>query len=202
MDSDRQKDIYAIYSLMLTNPQTSHGPYTSDRYLIAMTTGPGRPEQPCVRPPKEREPDFREALADYENRKATPRQLTQSFSINKPYMMLSPDEAKDFIAARLPRPGGNATDERFRGVSDLIILSDVYFNQRGTLALTAISMFCGGLCGMSQWKVFEKVNNGQWEERRWATCMTIARKLKVLAQNVLASTHWLGAFVHNPSRMP
>ena len=39
-DSDREKDVYAIYSLMLTNPSTSHGPYTSDRYLIARTTGP------------------------------------------------------------------------------------------------------------------------------------------------------------------
>jgi hypothetical protein len=179
VDSDREKDVYAIYSLMLTNPTTSHGPYTSDRYLIAMTTGPGRPAEPCVRPPKEREAEFQEVLADFEIRKAKPLQLTQSFSISKPYVLLSPEEVNDFISARFPRPGRGATDERFRGVSDLITLSDVYFNRSGTLALTAISMFCGGLCGMSQWKVYEKLDSGKWEERRWATCMTVARKLEI-----------------------
>ena len=103
-DSEREKDVYAIYSLMLTNPQTSHGPYTSDRYLIAMTTGPGRPAEPCVRPPKEREAEFQEVLADFESRKTKTRQLTQSFSISKPYVLLSPDEVKDFISARFPSP--------------------------------------------------------------------------------------------------
>jgi hypothetical protein len=173
-DSDREKDVYAIYSQMLTNLTTSHGPYTSDRYLIAVTTSPGRPEVPCVRPPKEREAEFQEVLADFESRKAKPRQLTQSFSISKPYALLTPDEVKDFISTRFPRPIVGTNDERFRGVSDLITLSDVYFNQRGTLALTAISTWCGGLCASYQWKVFEKADRGQWEERRWVSCMTVA----------------------------
>jgi hypothetical protein len=180
-DSEREKDVYAIYSLMLTNPSTSHGPYTSDRLLIARTTGPGVPQEPCVRPTKEREADFREILADYGSRKATPRQLKQAFSISKPYLLLSPDEVKDFISARFSMPNPGATDERFRGVSDVITLSDVYFNQRGTLALTAISTWCGGLCASYQWKVFEKVDGGKWEERDWITCMTVAGNLGVPA---------------------
>lgn len=182
-DSEREKDVYAIYSLMLTNPATSHGPYTSDRYLIARTTGPGVPQEPCVRPTKERETDFQQVLADYNSRKATPRQLKREFSISKPYDLLSPEEVKDFISARFPRPSPGATDERFRDVSDVITLSNVYFNQRGTLALTAISTWCGGLCAFYQWKVFEKVDSGQWEERQWTSCMTIALKLEVPIQN-------------------
>jgi hypothetical protein len=174
LDVDREKEVYAIYSLMLTNPQTSHGPYTSERFLIASATGPGLPKDPCVRPPKERDGDFQEVLADFESRKATPRQLKQAFSLGKPYLLLSPEEVQDFIAARRPTPGRKATDERFRGISDLITLSDVYFNRSGTLALTAISTFCGGLCGRSQWKVFEKVDSGRWEELPWATCVTVA----------------------------
>jgi len=168
-DSVREKDVYAIYSLMLTNPATSHGPYTSDRYLIAGTTGPGYPQEPCVRPPKEREAEFRQVLADYNSRKATPRQLKRAFSISKPYDLLRPDEVKDFMSARL-MPGGNPLVERFRGLTDVITLSDVYFNQQGTLVLTAISTWCGGLCASYQWKVFEKVDSGKWDERQWTTC--------------------------------
>jgi hypothetical protein len=171
-----EKAVYEIYSLMLTNLDTSHGPYTSDRYLIRMETGAAFPEVPCVRPPKERQADFGEVLAAYRARKATPRQLQWAFSIVKPYILLSPDEVKDFMSERL-RPGGEPKDERFRGVSDLITLSDVYFNQKGTLALTAISTWCGGLCASFQWKVFEKMASGQWEERQWVTCMTVAGNL-------------------------
>jgi hypothetical protein len=100
-NSAREKDVYAIYSLMLTNPQTSHGPDNNVRYLIAMTTGPGHPEKPCVQPPKEREADFQEVLTDFERRKSTPQQLKRAFSISKPYVLLTADEVKD-IQARLP----------------------------------------------------------------------------------------------------
>jgi hypothetical protein len=100
-DSEREKDVYAIYSLMLTNLQTSHGPYISDQYLIAMTIGPGHPQEPCVRPPKERQADFKEVLADFERRKATPpRELKESFSISKPYMLLRPSCAVPASARR------------------------------------------------------------------------------------------------------
>lgn len=174
-DSEREKGVYAIYSLMLTNPATSHGPYTSDRFLIARTTGPGVPQEPCVRPPKDREAEFQRVLADFNRRKATPRELKRAFSISKPYELLSADDVKDFIST----PGPDARDKRFQGVSDLITLSDVYFNERGTLALTAISTWCGGLCASYLWKVYEKVDNGQWEERRWITCMTMAGNLGI-----------------------
>jgi hypothetical protein len=111
---------------------------------------------------------------DYEQRKATPRELKPALSISKPYVLLSADEAKTFIESRMPKPGKEAPIERFKGVTDLFTLSDVYFNKRGTLALTGISTFCGGLCGLFQWKVFERLGSGMWEERRWTTCTAIA----------------------------
>ena len=75
---------------------------------------------------------------------------------------------------RWPAPEPRATDERFRGVTDVFTLSDVYFNGRQTLALTAIASWCGGLCALYQWRVLEKVAEGKWEERPWVGCMTIA----------------------------
>jgi hypothetical protein len=176
-DSQQERDVYAIYSLMLTNPQTSHGPDNNERYLIARTTAPGNPKEPCVAPPKEREADFREVLTDFERRKATPRQLQPAFSIDKPYELLSADEVREFIGTRFPKPGTETANPRYRGVSDLYTFSDVYFNPGRTLALTAISTWCGGLCAMYQWKVFEKLDSGMWEERRWTTCATMAGTL-------------------------
>ena len=174
-DAEREKDVYAIYSLMLANLQTSHGPYEGDRYLIAATTGPGNPQEPCVRPPKEREADFREVLSDYQRRRTTSRELRPEFKIEKPYFFLLAQDVAAFHGERL-RPGRtpDQADGRFRGVSDLITLSDVYFNQRRTLALTAISTWCGGLCAAYQWRVFEKSESGEWQERNWVTCRSVA----------------------------
>ena len=175
-ESESEKDVYAIYSLMLTNPQTSHGPDHNPWYLIAPATVPGTPQVPCVTPPEERAPEFREVLVDFEHRKATQQQLKPAFSIPKPYFLLSADEVKAFIEDRASgktQPGN--TDERFRGVADLFTLTGVYFNPRRTLALTAISSWCGSLCALYQWKVLEKTDTGLWQERNWGACATIAR---------------------------
>jgi len=176
VDLEREKEVYAIYSLMLTNPSTSHGADDNERYLIAPTTVPAQPETPCVRPPKDHEAAFREVLADYGRRQALPRQLKPMLSIPKPYMLLTADEVMAFMDERsLHRPGQQPASAQFRGVTDIFMLSDVYFNPRRTLALTAIASFCGSLCGLRQWKVFEKLHTGKWEELRWGACSVIAK---------------------------
>jgi hypothetical protein len=119
-DSEREKDTYAIYSLLLTSPKTSHGADNNERYLIAPMTVPGVPPIPCIRPPKEREGDFAEVLADYDRRKATQQPLKAMFSIPKPYVLLTADEVRAFIEERSwPKPIPKPRDERFRGVADL-----------------------------------------------------------------------------------
>lgn len=139
-DSERDKDVYAIYSLLLTNPETSHGRDDNERYLIAPTTAAGVPPIPCVAAPKERQADFREVLADYDHRKGTQRALKPLISISKPYLLLTEDEVKGFIAERMPvRASNKPTDERFHGDIDLFRLTDVYFNPARTLALVQIS---------------------------------------------------------------
>ena len=176
IDPEREKDVYAIYSLMLTNPKTSHGADKDGRYLIRATTVPGSPQVPCVRPPKEREADFGEVLADFERRSDTARQLERKLSIQKPYVLLTADQAKQFIEEHSLHPNRpKPREEQFLGVADLYSLSDVYLNPRRTLALTAISSWCGLLCGSFQWKVFEKTESGKWEELDWSTCMVVAR---------------------------
>ena len=174
-DPEREKDVYAIYSLMLTNPRTSHGVDNNERLLIGMNTKPPSVQLSCMRSPKDKEAEFREVLADYEHRKTIPRQLKPPLSVPKPYMLLTDDEVRAFSEERL-RPFAQQ-DDRFRGVSDYFTLSDVYFNQAGTLALTALSSWCGGLCAQSQWRVFEKADNDRCVERQWGLCATIPENL-------------------------
>jgi hypothetical protein len=167
--AERKSDVYAIYSLMLTNPQTSHGPDDNEVYLIADTTVPGVPSVPCVRPPAEEEQRFAEVIADFNQRKDAHPKLEPAFQITKPFRLLTPEEVDSFVKrdrTKVIALGSKAPD--------LFRLTDVYFDRNRTLALTAISTWCGGLCGLFQWKVFEKSISGQWQENKWITCTTIA----------------------------
>jgi hypothetical protein len=175
-DAEREKDVYDIFSLMLNDPHTGHWADNSARYLISETTGRGMPRDPCVTPPKERGAEYREVLTDFERRKDEPRKLERKLELPKPYLLLSADDVKKFrglrLTVRLNEPP--EVDERFRGVVDLFTLTDVYFNPKGTLALTAIESWCGGLCALWQWKVFEKSESGEWHELQWQVCTVVS----------------------------
>ena len=174
-DPGRRADIYAIYSLMMTDPKTSHGPGGNDIYLIAEKTEPGIPAEPCVRVPAGYEDTYREILADYKARRDQPATVERALTISKPYRLLNGDEAAEFVRSRtIPFPDRARVDP-FPGSTDLFRLGDIYFNRQRTMALTALSSWCGKLCALWSWRVFEKASNGQWEERRWVGCMTIAR---------------------------
>jgi hypothetical protein len=49
-----------------------------------------------VGPPKEREAEYREVLADFERRKGAERRLERKFEIAKPYILLKAEEADQF----------------------------------------------------------------------------------------------------------
>jgi hypothetical protein len=173
-DADRERDVYTIYSLLMTNPRTSHGPDNNQLYLIQAETGPGIPTPPCVAPPPDRIAEFQQVLADYESRGSTPKLLKRALTLAKPYVLASAGQVKAFREDRfLPKPG-QQREEQFRGVQDVFTLSEVYFNPGRTLAMTAMSSWCGSLCGLWEWRVFEKTTLGNWEERPWVHCSTIA----------------------------
>jgi hypothetical protein len=170
-----ERDVYAIYSQMLANPLTDNPLDNNARYLIADRSDPPFPPEECITAPKEREKAFREVLSDYERRKGKPRKLKPLFTIQKPYLLLNPEEVEAFEATPLATSERRVRDERFRGVTHLFTLSDVYFDNSHALALSAISSWCGNQCGLFQWKVFEKVGTDGWVERPWAMgCFAIA----------------------------
>jgi hypothetical protein len=175
-EDDRRTDTYTIYSIIMNNPTTSHGPDNSEVYLIGEMTRPGFPGEPCVRVPPEYDQAYREILNEYYQRKDKPVKLERAFNIAKSYQLLNADEVKEFVAIhssfpRTPYPNPN---ELFKRTTDLYWLTDMYFNQSRTLALTAFSTFCGSLCGSMTWKIFQKTPDGRWEERPWVFCITVA----------------------------
>ncbi len=174
--SAREQDVYAIYSQMLTNLTTSHGANTNERYLIMAATVPGTPGDPCIEPPADRAADFREVLSDFERRKDNPpRKLKREFTITKTYVLVSAEQVKKFVKSRRSSlKDDESSSDEFRGVTDLIQLSDVYFNPSRTLALSAISTWCGSLCARYEWKVFEKRPDGSWQELPWVSCITVS----------------------------
>ena len=162
----------------MTNPATSHGgPSTDDVYLIADMTRPAVPAEPCVRVPTQYEAAYQEILDEYHRRKDKPVKLERALNIAKPYELLNADDVREYVAIhsgylRIPDPNPK---ELLRKAQDLFWLGDVYFDHSHTLALTAISTYCGGLCGQMLWKIFEKSPTGQWEGRLWVACSAIAR---------------------------
>src|SRR5438552_3542031 len=78
--ADEHADIYSIYSLMMTNPSTSHGPSTDDVYLIADMTRPARPAEPCVRVPPQYDAAYQEILDEYHRRKYKPVKLERALN--------------------------------------------------------------------------------------------------------------------------
>jgi hypothetical protein len=197
-DIQREKDVYAIYSLMLIHPPTSYGTDLNEYYLISATTGsgPGGALPACVSPPKKREREYREMLDDYLRPKA-PRQLKRALAIAKQYVFANAADVKEFIDDRAIQRPGHQPNERLRGVVDLFTLSDVSFNRRRTLALTSISSWCGGLCGLKQWKVFEKQPSGQWKELPWNACSVIAQR----RTNIVPLPRKMTAFLYRLGRV-
>jgi len=116
------------------------------------------------------------ALSVRIRRKDIPAKLERALNIAKPYELLNADDVREFVeihsVRRTPYPNPK---ELLRKTTDLFWLGDVYFNQGHTLALTAISTYCGPTCGSMTWKIFEKSSTGRWEERPWVTCGSIAR---------------------------
>lgn len=166
-----EKDVYEIYSRMLSDAEKAEGSNTNPRLLIEATTGSAYLEETCIHPPSGFKERYGEILSDFQQRQETPRTLRRAFSSGKPYVLLGKDAAYRF---RMRSPT-NEEAEAFSGVIDLFTLSDVYFDQKRTLALVGISSWCGNVCGMHQWKLFAKQADATWNELPGAACSTIAR---------------------------
>ncbi len=174
LPKDRSDDSYAVYSAVLANPKLSHT-NENRKYLIEDTTvvdnaGPGK----CLRVPENYTAKVEEILAEYEQYKAERFQFERNFEIDRPYDLITQEEAKQVREFRMkPHLGGEQEPEKFRGAQDVITLGNVYFDKSRTVAIVRTGAWCGGLCGLWTWRALVK-DGGAWADKPWVACMSIA----------------------------
>ena len=187
MPIDRAVDSYQIYSSLIPVGQTADKHWPHSFYVVRETTVPVVPEgQPCweprtgadndynwsgnphlaVHPPADRAQDFQEILNDFDAHcHQRVRLMAGAFSTPAPVRILSPEEQDEFRAALLP---GSTAMEKYRGAPALYSFSQVYFNNRHTVALVYASQSCGSLCGEGAWHAFA-LEGGHWKALHWRT---------------------------------
>ena len=98
----------------------------------------------------------------------TSRKVPTFFTTTKPYVILDPNVAMEIMLHSSLLSDSPIVRERYPGAEHLLIFSDVFFNQKRTVALVHFDSWCGGLCGRPIWIAFEKGDEGVWQVRPWA----------------------------------
>jgi hypothetical protein len=174
-DTETRRDVYAIYSSLISA--------ADELLLIEATTltekvGYGTPFRPqsdsllsCILPPAEDAASFGEARADYDVRKDVPVALEREFTLNRPYQLLSREEALTFLqdslrsTPQIMPPGGIPPNPNplFPRAKRVFRLSDVYFNKDRSLAFTYVSVMTTTMDGQGGWKILKRAK-GAWQE--------------------------------------
>ena len=182
-DADRDNDVRAIYSWLIT-----HSTGQDQLYLIAPETiyQARYPSEGCFDVPPDHAADFRQIRANFDRSKNalqfapgtvlyfTTRKVPTFFSTTKPYVILDPNVANEIMLHSSLLSDSPIVRERYPGAEHLLIFSDVFFNRKRTVALVNFDSWCGGLCGSPMWIAFEKGDDGVWQMRPWAgKCIVI-----------------------------
>ena len=176
-DTDRDNDVGAIYSWLIT-----HSTGQDQLYLIAPETiyTTDYPSERCLDVPPEHAADFRQIRADFDRSenalrfapdtvvRFTAHKVPTFFLTTKPYVILDPNVAKEIMLHSAWLPDSPIVRERYPGAEHLLIFSDIFFNLKRTVALVHFDSWCGGLCGRPTWIAFEKGDDGVWQMRPWA----------------------------------
>jgi hypothetical protein len=160
---------YAIYSAVLAKTQFSHTDHNQRLVIVRETINPRELPVQCSKLP----------IGLQHRIKDSPRVRTlldKKLVIGRPYILVTPQQADAWLQSRLPKIATDPTAEKsidpFPGSTDLIRISDVFFNPNRTVAFVYVSAMCGTLCGSSGWAVIEKTD-GVWRVLPTQSCGTI-----------------------------
>ena len=188
MSSDRAADSYLIYASLLPFGEAANPDWPHGMWLIQDATVPVVPlDEPCkpktsarprhhgsmnphvaVHPPPSRVQDFNEILADFDVHCHDRVSLSATaWQTTVPVHLLTSDERTEFEDSRSEKADESAK-AKYRGASGLYGFSEVYFNDRHTVALVYATHWCGGLCGEGFWFAFV-LDDGRWKQQQWAT---------------------------------
>jgi len=176
-EAARNQDVYAVYSVLMTNPPVIGGDSNKTYAIAALTTpanldrgnDPALPEEirrmvaGCDAPPPGYEDQWQEILAEFRSRSDAPVPMLRELKITKPYIYLTDEEGGVFKSVHNSTNAPIGPNAQFGGAVAVVSLSNVYFNRNRTLAVVRISSSCGMLCGQGERKIYEKTATA-WRE--------------------------------------
>jgi hypothetical protein len=168
-DSALRDDTYAVYSALFSDPRIVqelgyNGAVSIEQMTVAGMMRSG-PSAACYAPTPANEADWREIQAALSQHTFSPQKLEPIFKMARPYTLLDDKAVAELREQGMREEAARGRNWNYAGAKRLYRLSPVFFNQKRTLALTEIGMWCGGRCGEGGWKVFEKINE-QWQPYR------------------------------------
>lgn len=171
---------YAVYSALLTPPPLSH-PDQNVIYAIVDTTIPVRDgttalKAVCGEIPSIRPASWPQLQRDFDQNNNRPVLLKRSFSLTKPYVLLSAQQAteleqRQMIPVIQTDPPSLAITSPVEGTVDLFRLSNVFFDGSHSIAMVYVSAWCGTLCDLRGWHILEKTPTQRWREILNANCL-------------------------------
>jgi hypothetical protein len=166
---DRLPDAYKIYSLLMPG-QVFTDMDSGQSWAISNTTvneedmNPRLAPEATLQPPSDNPHGFREAVADYNQRRLERLVLTRRFTLSHPYTLMTPADVVQFKASRTSLNASSALQSAYSNYPGITFFSEVYFDTTQTAALVYILDWCGNLCSQSEWVYLEK-QNGDWIRR-------------------------------------
>jgi hypothetical protein len=181
---DRADDSYAIYSQLLKSGPIEWRNASRRQWLIEDTTDAipldvachpasevdsmGMNPRDAVKAPKDRQTEWNEVLADYDQHCHDVIQLDrESFRTELPVRLLNAVDKQNFMKDPATPPA------KFADGAGLHRFTEVFFNAHHTLALVEEGMWCGSLCGNSTWVVLER-REGRWEMMPWVHTFVVS----------------------------
>jgi hypothetical protein len=184
MPGERAEDSYAIYSQLLKSGPIEWRNVSRKQWLIEETTnalpldaacqpasdvhGIGMNPHDVVKAPEDRQTEWKEVLADYDQHCHDVIRLdNQSFRTKVPVRLLSAEDQKRFRKNPINPPA------EFADGAGLHRFTEVFFNANHTLALAEEGMWCGSRCGNWVWVVLER-REGRWEVLPWVHTFAVS----------------------------
>jgi hypothetical protein len=166
---DRFLDSYEIYSLLMpgqvfTDMDAGQPWAISDTTVNEDDMNPKLAPEATLQPPADNVRAFKEAVADYNQRRKERFILSRHFDLSRPYVLLKPDDAAQMKAAKGSVNASSDAQSTYKDYLGITYFSEVYFNQQQNAALVYILDWCGNLCSQSEWVYLEK-QNGVWVRR-------------------------------------
>ena len=184
LPGDRPVDSYAIYSQLLKSGPIEWRDVSRTQWLIEDTTSAIPLDVAChpasgadsmvmnpheaVKPPEDRQAEWKEVLADFDQHCHDVIQLDQNgFRTELPVRLLNADDKRRFMQDPIKPPA------EFADGAGLHLFSEVFFNTNHTLALVEEGMWCGALCGNWTWVVLAR-GEGRWAMLPWVRTYAIS----------------------------